>query len=613
MQPVDFTTLMAACCELRSEWVPGRTEQVYQRDRYTIAISLRTLKSRGWLTICWHPQAARIGLSEPPPRTPDTFTFSDQLRHQLTGLALIGIEAIAPWERVLDLQFARRPGEAASFHLYVEIISKYSNVILTGADNLIITVAHQVSSQQSSIRPIQTGQPYERPPALTGTLPNLSESQERWQERVSLVPGALQRQLLKSYRGLSPGLVRSMAQAADLNPDQSTESLDPSDWQRLFQRWQEWLQVMGNGEWGMGNGEDVGGSRSATVDTSSSSSLSSQPVVFQFQPGWTAQGYTVLGWGMIEPVSNVQSLLDSYYTAELNQQEFAQLRHQLTQKLGNILGKLRQKASTFEERLQQSDQADQQRQQADLLMAHLHEWEPGMKSITLSDFDTGKPVTISLNPEKNAVQNAQALYKRHQKLKRARNAVEPLLKDVQEEIQYLEQVEASLNQLDTYATPKDLQTLQEIREELIGQRYLDAPEQRSRDVSNVSEPHRYRTPSGFELLVGRNNRQNDQLTFRTAGDYDLWFHTQEIAGSHVLMRLQAGTVPDEADLQFAADLAAHYSQARQSDQVPVVYTEPKHVYKPKGAKPGMAIYKQERILWGRPQKGNNYLLADDTL
>jgi len=605
MQPVDFTTLMAACRELRSEWVPGRTEQVYQRDRYTIAISLRTLKSRGWLTICWHPQAARICLSDPPPRTPDTFTFSDQLRHQLTGLALIGIEAIAPWERVLDLQFARRPGEAASFHLYVEIISKYSNVILTGADNLIITVAHQVSSQQSSIRPIQTGQPYERPPALTGTLPNLSESQERWQERVSLVPGALQRQLLKSYRGLSPGLVRSMVQAADLNPDQSTESLDTSDWQLLFQRWQEWLQVMGNGEWGMGNGEDLGGSRSAAVDTSSHSS--------QFQPGWTAQGYTVLGWGMIEPVSNVQSLLDSYYTAELNQQEFAQLRHQLTQKLGNILGKLRQKASTFEERLQQSDQADQQRQQADLLMAHLHEWEPGMKSITLADFDTGKPVTIPLNPEKNAVQNAQALYKRHQKLKRARNAVEPLLKDVQEEIQYLEQVEASLNQLDTYATPKDLQTLQEIREELIGQRYLDAPEQRSRDVSNVSEPHRYRTPSGFELLVGRNNRQNDQLTFRTAGDYDLWFHTQEIAGSHVLMRLQAGTVPDEADLQFAADLAAHYSQARQSDQVPVVYTEPKHVYKPKGAKPGMAIYKQERILWGRPQKGNNYLLTDDTL
>ena len=576
MQPVDFTTLTAACCELRAEWVPGRTEQVYQRDRYTIALALRTLKRRGWLTVSWHPQAARICLGDPPPRTPDTFTFSDQLRHQLSGLALVAIEAIAPWERVLDLQFARRPGEPASFHLYVEIMSKYSNVILTGADDLIITAAHQVSTQQSSVRPIQTGQPYERPPALTGTLPSLSESQQRWQERVSLVPGAVQRQLLKSYRGLSPALVRSLVQAADLNPDQSTESLNASDWQHLFQRWQEWLQVISNRQ------DDKGES--------------------PFQPGWTDQGYTVLGWGVIKPAKNVQTLINDYYTTELNQQDFTQLRHQLTQKLGNVLEKLRQKASTFEERLQQSDQADQHRQQADLLMAHLQNWEPGMKSITLLDFDTSKPVTIALNPEKNAVQNAQALYKRHQKLKRARNAVEPLLKEVQEEIQYLEQVEASLTALETYNAPEDLPTLQEIREELIQQGYLNAPEQRIRDISNVTEPYRYQTPSGFELLIGRNNRQNDQLTFRTAGDYDLWFHTQEIAGSHVLMRLQAGNVPDEADLQFAADLAAHYSRARQSDQVPVVYTQPKYVFKPKGAKPGMAIYKQERIIWGRPHK-----------
>ncbi len=623
MQQVDFSTLIAACCELRSDWVPGRTEQVYQRDRYTIALCLRTLKRRGWLTISWHPQAARICLGDPPPKTPDTFTFSDQLRHQLSGLALIGINAIAPWERVLDLQFGRRPGDPAIFHLYVEIMGKYSNVILTGADNLIITVAHQVSTQQSSIRPIQTGQPYETPPALTGTLPSLSESQERWQERVSLVPGAIQRQLLKSYRGLSPALVRSMAQAARLNPDQSTESLSSSDWQQLFHRWQEWLQTVGSrwrsfSEEGIGNREEqnVEGNRAATVETSSLSSplpTPHSPLPNQFQPAWTDQGYTVLGWGVVKSAQNVQTLLNEYYTAELNQQEFAQLHHQLSQKLGNVLEKLRQKASTFEERLQQSDQADEHRQQADLLMAHLQSWEPGMKSITLLDFETSKPVTIPLNPEKNAVQNAQALYKRHQKLKRARNAVEPLLKEVQEEIQYLEQVEASLRMLDTYNAPEDLQTLQEIREELIQQRYLDAPEQRNRDVPDVSEPYRYRTPSGFELLIGRNNRQNDQLTFRTAGDYDLWFHTQEIAGSHVLLRLEPGTVPDKADLQFAADLAAHYSRGRQSDQVPVVYTEPKYVYKPKGAKPGMAIYKQERILWGRPQQGGNYLTEDASL
>lgn len=164
LQPVDFTTLTAICSELSSSWLPSRLEQVYQRDRYTITVALRTLKRRGWLEISWHPQAAHICIGEAPPRNPDTFTFSQQLIHQLGGLALVKIWGIAPWERVIDLQFAQRPGENALYHLYVEIMGKYSNAILTDATNLIITAAHQVSQQQSSVRPIQTGQLYESPP-----------------------------------------------------------------------------------------------------------------------------------------------------------------------------------------------------------------------------------------------------------------------------------------------------------------------------------------------------------------------------------------------------------------------------------------------------------------
>ncbi|MBX9253478.1 NFACT family protein [Desmonostoc muscorum CCALA 125] len=570
MQPVDFTTLKAACSELRTNWLPSRTEQVYQRDRYTIVIALRTLKQRGWLEISWHPQAAHICIGDPPPRIPDTFTFSQQLIHQLGGLALVAIEAIAPWERVIDLQFARRPGETALYHVYVEVMGKYSNVILTDASNIIITAAHQVSQQQSSVRPIQTGQPYETPPKLTGTISNLGESQERWQERVSLVPGAIKRQLLKSYSGLSAALLETMLLAANIPPETSTDTLQREDWQRLFERWQEWLQAL---------------------DSS------------QFQPAWTKGGYTVMGWGGVESVKNTQELLNRYYTDQLNQQLFSQLRHQLSQKLNNILAKLRNKAQTFKTRLQQSDRADEYRQKADLLMAHLQNWEPGMKEIIIPDFESNEPVAIALQPDKNAVQNAQSLYKQHQKLKRARSAVEPLLLEVQTEIDYLEQVEAAIAQIDNYQTPEDLQALEEIREELIGQKYLEDPEYRNRSSNEAPTTnfHRYLTPSGFEVLIGRNNRQNDQLTFRVAGDYDLWFHAQEIPGSHVLLRLEPGAVAEEADLQFVANLAAYYSRGRQSDQVPVVYTQLKHVYKPKGAKPGIAIYKQETILWGKPQ------------
>lgn len=573
--PVDFTTLTAACSDLRANWLPSRTEQVYQRDRYTIAVALRTLETRVWLDICWHPQAAHICIGEPPPRLQDTFTFSQQLVHQLGGLALVAIEAIAPWERVVDLQFARRPGESALYHLYVEVMGKYSNAILTDASNIIITAAHQVSQQQSSVRPIQTGQPYEIPPKLTGPIPSLSESLERWQERVSLVPGAIKKQLLKSYRGLSAALLDSMLLAANLAPETTTDSLTPDDWKKLFERWQEWLQAL-----------EIG----------------------KFQPAWTKDGYTVMGWGAIATTQDIQELLNRYYTNQINQQLFSQVRHQLSQKLQNILAKLRQKRQTFSDRLQQSDQADEWKQKADLLMANLQNWEPGMKEIILPDFDSGKPVAIALLPDKNAVQNAQKLYKQHQKLKRARAAVEPLFLEVQAEVEYLEQVEAAISQIDNYQTTEDLQALEEIRDELIGQKYLEDPEYRNRIITESASTnfHRYRTPSGFEVLIGRNNRQNDHLTFRVAGDYDLWFHAQEIPGSHLLLRLEPGAAPEEADLQFTANLAAYFSRARQSDQVPVVYTQPKHVYKPKGAKPGIAIYKQETILWGKPQSVNSH-------
>lgn len=579
MQPVDFTTLTATSHELRSSWLPARLEQVYQRDRFTVSLALRTLNQRGWLTLSWHPQAARVCIDTPPPRTPDTFTFSQQVWHQLNGLALVAIETIAPWERVLDLQFARRPGEPALWHLYVEVMGKYSNVILVNRDNQIVTAAHQVSSQQSSVRPILTGQPYEVPPTLTDAAPNLAEPIDRWQARISLIPGHLQRNLLKNYRGLSSALVASMLEAAELSGEQITGSLTESDWQRLFTCWQHWLNTLETGN---------------------------------FQPGWTEKGYTVMGWGTIAPVETVQELLKQYYNAQLDRQEFSQLRQQLQQKLKSLLQKLRQKAQTFRDRLQQSDQADQYRQQADLLMANLQEWQPGMKAIDLADFETGDPVKIPLNPEKNAVLNAQALYKNHQKLKRARAAVEPLLADVQAEIDYLEQVEEAVLQLGEYERSADLEALTEIRDELIQQGYLEDKGYRSTARPNektdqTSEPYRYQTPSGFDLLVGRNNRQNDQLTFRLAGDYDLWFHTQEIPGSHVLLRLEPGAVAEEADLAFAANLAAYYSRARQSEQVPVVYTEPKNVFKPRGAKPGMAIYKQERILWGKPLQGGDFV------
>jgi len=565
MQSVDFTTLMASRTELCSNYLPARLEQFYQVDRYTLLIALRTWQERAWLSLSWHPQAARICLSDPPPRHLDTFTFSEQLRHQLNGYALIDIATLAPWERVLDLQVAKRPGDPPIYHLYLEVMGKYSNVILTDANNQIITVAHQVSSAQSSVRTVQTGQPYTPPPPVLKNLP--TQEFTVWQETLQLIPGSIQSQLLANYQGVSPLVARTLIKQANLPPEQSTELLTEDNWKNLYQQWQKWLESLEKGE---------------------------------FTPGRTIQGYTVLNWGSTGTAISTQSLLNDYYSNILKQEQFQHLQHQLQQKVNHHLEKLKTKASTFQARLQQSEQADIYQEQANLLMAYIKEWQPGMKSITLADFSTGQPVTIPLQPDKNIVTNAQLLYKQHQKLKRVRLSVQPLLAEVETEIAYLQQVLSSLNQLETYQCIEDFQTLEEIQQELIAQKYLET--MRPPSPRFESKPHRYLSPSGFEVIIGRNNRQNDQITFHLATDYDLWFHTQQIPSSHVLLRLQPGASPEPSDLQYAADWTAYYSQSRGSEQVPVIYTLPKHIYKPKGAKPGMVIYKHEQVLWGCPDR-----------
>ena len=570
MQPVDLTTLMAVVHDLQRDWVPCRCEQVVQWQTTCLALALRTFDQQGWLTLSWHPQAARLHLGEAPPRGQDTFTFSQQLKHQLNQMVLVAITPLAPWERVVDLQFGQRPGDPPLWHLYVEIMGKYSNVILVNAQGQIVTAAHQVSEQQSRVRPIQTGEPYQPPPALLGPCPSRQESLQGWQERLTLVPGPLGKVLLQSYRGLSSSLVRSLLAQAQIEPQRDSGQLTPTDWDRLFQGWQRWLGALESGDW---------------------------------HPALTADGYTLLAWDQPGEAS-VHQVLQGYYRAELDRQRFSRLHNQLQQKLKTALAKVQHKAEGFRQRLADSVQADPLRQQADLLMAYSHQWQPGLTQLTLPDFATGAPITIPIDPDKTAIQQAQRLYRQHQKLQRARQVVVPLLTAVEAELAYLQQVEASLKQLATYLEPADLEALGEIEQELIQQGYLVVPDYRP-PVSGRAQPEGFRrhlSPDGLPVWVGRNNRQNDLLISTVAGDYDLWFHSQEIPGSHVLLRLEPGQAPSDRDLRYAADLAAYFSQARQADQVPVVYTQPRHVYKPKGARPGMVIYKQETVIWGQPRR-----------
>ena len=562
MQPVDLTTLVAVCHEL-GNCLPARLEQVFQSDRHTLYLSLRTLEQKLWLQIAWHPQLARIHLSSPPPKQSDTFTFSQQIWHQVMGLALVKIALVSPWERVVDLQFAKRPDDPVLVHLYAEIMGKYSNVVLVNSNQEIISAAHQVSAKQSRVRPIQTGDRYALPPALLDNIPTVEEPIAHWQENLSLIPQPILKSLMSNYRGVSSSLGRSLLTRAEIAPHTPTDQLTPANWQKLHNAWQYWLHCL--------DAKD-------------------------FQPARTSDGYTVLA--SVGQFTTANALIASYYQTIAASQEFQQLHSQIQQALHHHLQKLQIKAQSFADRLSQSDQAEAIKTHADLLMANIHSPALGQNIITINDFHSLVPITISLDPQLSIVQNAQALYKKYQKQKRAKVAIAPLLQETNQEIQYLHQVVTALGCLET----GDVKSLQEIHQELCQQAYLksDRPIITKKSKPEPPNCHRFTSPSGYEIWVGRNNYQNDQLTFKVASAYDLWLHTQEIPGSHVLLRLEPGAIAEPQDLQTAANLAAYYSQARHSDRVPVVFTKPQYVFKPKGAKPGMVVYQQEQIIWGQP-------------
>ncbi len=601
MQPADLTTLVALTHELNIACVPARLEQVHQSDRHTIYLQLRTLEKKQWLLLSWHPQAARLHLSAPPPKQPDTFTFSQQILHQVAGFALVSVQLTSQWERVIDLQFAKRPDDEVQWHLYLEVMGKYSNAVLVNANGEIVTAAHQVSHKQSRVRPIQTGDRYELPPALLEAIPSSSESFDSWRDRLILIPKEIKRNLLSNYRGVSSSLVRSLIAIADLDGDKNVADLTLFEWEQLFCAWQNWLTCIKNKQF-YPHLEGKGYALTPSPSPAGEGDKILTPLLLR-EKGLGDEG---------NPSLSVNDFCDRYYSQQTGQVAFQQLHQQISQAMQNQLAKLNIKETEFLDRLKLSTQADDFKDKADLLMAHLHLWEIGMKEIKLTDFHSDAPVIIPLDPTLNAAQNAQSFYKKHQKQKRAALAIAPLLKSVQQEIAYLEQVSTAVSLLEQ----SELPALGEIRAELAQQGYLKvtaeyAPRTKTnnkggKNKSNrtkqeeIPDCHRFTTPNGFEVWVGRNNYQNDLISFRIAGEYDLWLHAQEISGSHVLLRLPAGAIADERDLQVAANYAAYYSRARQSDQVPVVCTIPKYVFKPKGAKPGMVVYTHEKIVWGQP-------------
>ena len=549
---MDVTTLRAVLAEWRPLLLPSRFEKAQQASPQALQIGLRSLSGSHWLELSWQAEAARLHTIPPPPRQGDGSTLAQQLQHGLKGLALIEIQQQG-WERVVELGFARRPGEPVLRWLVVELMGRHSNLLLLDADRQVVALARQVKPQQSRLRPIGTGDPYQPPPPLAGEPPRLEENFASWQRRLRLVPLPLQQALRDAYQGISPALVRQLLPCGW--GELAVDSISPEQWQQLWQGWRQWLEAVQLGRF----------------------SWQLEPAGYRCWGG--SSGHTPAA----NPTLAINQGLAAYFNEHLSAQVLAQQRQQLQHRLQATVERESRQASEQQALLDAVPEGEALQRRADALLSQLQ-------------------------PSRQCIEEAQKLYKTARKRRRSVAAITPRLELHR---QRLASLEASLTYLEQADSLEQVSSLAAELEALLaerGQRKSAGGRQsrRAGAIEGVPQPLELHTPSGLPIQIGRNHRQNEWIAFRQARRGDLWFHAQELAGSHVVLK-SSERLASDADLQAAADLAAHYSRGRGNRRVPVVMVPTEELQRIPGAAPGTVRHRGGSVLWGEPQRALSLL------
>ena len=553
LQAVDVTTLRAVLAEWRPLLLPSRFEKAQQASPQALQIGLRSLSGINWLELSWQAEAARLHTIPPPPRQGDGSTLAQQLQHGLRGLALIEIQQQG-WERVVELGFARRPGEPVLRWLVVELMGRHSNLLLLDADRQVVALARQVKPQQSRLRPIGTGDPYQPPPPLAGEPPRLEEGFESWQRRLRLVPLPLQQALRDAYQAISPALLRQLLPCGW--GELAVDSISPEQWQQLWQGWRQWLEAvqMGRFSWQL------------------------EPAGYRCWAG--SSGDTPAA----NPALAINQGMAAYFSEHLGAQLLVQQRQQLQHRLQATVERESRQASEQQALLDAVPEGEALQRRADALLSQLQ-------------------------PSRQCIEEAQKLYKTARKRRRSVAAITPRL---EQHRQRLASLEASLTYLEQADSLEQVGSLVAELEALLAERGQRKPaggrqRRRAGAIEGVPQPLELHTPSGLPIQIGRNHRQNEWIAFRQARRGDLWFHAQELPGSHVVLK-SSERLASDADLQAAADLAAHYSRGRGNRRVPVVMVPTEELQRIPGAAPGTVRHRGGSVLWGEPQRAFSLLM-----
>ena len=578
----DGITIFAVCRELGEALQGGRIDKIYQPDDHEIILQMRRAKDGGGsetkrLLLTTLANSPRLHLTDRRPENPlQPPMFCMLLRKHLSGARLQSIEQYHA-DRIVELTFEALDelGDPVKKRLILEIMGKHSNLFLVDESDTILDALHHVGVTMSSVRQVLPGLPYALPVHSDKWDPFEIRDVGLFRTVVSAPQEPLYKALYLSMNGFSPFLAREILARADIDEDTLYPHLTPEAEARLFAAFHALL-------------EDVTAGRLAyTIYREGPRMVEFSIVPSVLMHGAEADRYDTLS-----------ELLDVFYQQKDTSQKIRQKAQDLSKLISNNLDRARRKARLQEKQLADTQGREVYRVQGELITANIYQLKKGMKSCSLPNFyEEDQPLMdIRLDENLTPAQNAQKLFDRYNKLKRTEAALQVQLKQTYEEIQYLESIESAL------ALSDQERDLENLRQELHETGYIRRVKKAQRNLA-ASKPLEFMTSEGVKVWIGKNNIQNDQLTFRTAQPNDLWLHVKDIPGSHTILFLSGlseGKDYTDKSILEAAQLAAAHSKASAGSQVPVDYTMRRYVKKPSGARPGYVIYTHQKTLYVTP-------------
>lgn len=556
-------------------WIGARIEKIHQPTREELILALRSRNGGAKILLSCAADRARVHLTEivvENPKTPPMFCML--LRKRLGNGKLLAIRQNG-LERVLYFDFSciNELGDVVLLTLACEIMGRYSNLILIDENHTVIDSMKRVDATMSSKRLVLPGIAYEEPPR-DHRLDFRTASDEEVLAVVQQKTGELSKVLLQTFEGVSPVLVREWAYYVGQGNPCRSEQLTEAQAQRLCFVLHRTRDILAQGQ-------------TFTIV----STREGQPKDFSFLP---LHQYGALM--VTKEMPTASGLLDEFFASRDRAARLKQRANDLFHLLLHASDRIGRRIASQSEELDQCGEKEALRRKADLISANLYRLQKGDTAATLEDFyEADCPaVTISLDPRLTPPQNAQKYYQAYKKACTAEKILTEQIAKGRVELAYLDSV------LDVLSRAETENDLEQLRQELSEQGYLRMQNRKGRPVKSLP-PMEYTASDGTRILVGRNNRQNDQLTLKTANKSDIWLHTQNIPGSHVILET-GGKEPSQKVLEEAAQLAAYHSKARNSAQVPVDYCSVRYVKKPAGAKPGMVIFSNQHTLYVTPKE-----------